>query len=84
MRKFSNAPAGLLHPEFTVKKSIYLFQINIAIPIVFVLIAIYLVIAPIVEDPQIQFLYAAVFVVSGLIFYFPLVHFKLLSIGRLI
>lgn len=59
-----------------------IFQLPIVIPILFVLCALYLVIAPIVEDPQIQFLYAAIFVVGGLIFYFPLVHFKLISIGN--
>lgn len=52
------------------------------IPILLLLIAIYLVVAPIVEEPQMEFLYAAVFVVGGLVFYFPLVHFKLLSIGK--
>ena len=46
------------------------------------LCAIYLVIAPIVEENKIEFLYAALFVVGGLIFYFPLVHFKLVSMGK--
>ena len=50
--------------------------------ILFLLCAIYLVIAPIVEKPKIEFLYAALFVVGGLIFYFPLVHFKLISMGK--
>ena len=54
------------------------------IPILFVLCAIYLVIAPIVQEPKIQFLYAALFVVGGLIFYFPLVHFNLVSMGKLL
>ena len=60
---------------------LYLFgfslQIFILIPIVFVLISIYLVIGPIIDDPQIELLYAFIFIVGGLVFYFPLVVFKL-------
>ena len=55
---------------------IYL-QVFILIPIVFVLISIYLVIGPIIDDPQIELLYAFIFIVGGLVFYFPLVVFKL-------
>ena len=37
----------------------------------------YLVIGPIIEDPKIELLYAFLFIVGGLVFYFPLVVFKL-------
>ena len=37
----------------------------------------YLVIGPIIEDPKIELLYAFLFIVGGLLFYFPLVVFKL-------
>lgn len=47
------------------------------IPILFVLIAIYLVIGPIIESPQIELLYAFLFIIGGLLFYFPFVYFKL-------
>ena len=40
-------------------------------------IAVYLVVAPIVESPKIEFLYAFLFVLSGLLFYFPFVFFGL-------
>ncbi|KAK3086047.1 hypothetical protein FSP39_012620, partial [Pinctada imbricata] len=52
-------------------------KVPIIVPVVFVLIAIYLVIGPIISNPQIEFLYAFLFVIGGLIFYFPFVHFKL-------
>lgn len=41
------------------------------------LIAIYLVIGPIIESPQIELLYAFLFIIGGLLFYFPFVYFKL-------
>ena len=47
------------------------------IPIIMVLVSLYLIIAPIVEDPTIEFLYAAIFVLGGLVFYVPFVYFKL-------
>ena len=49
----------------------------ILIPILFVLISLYLVIGPIIDNPQIELLYAALFIVGGLLFYFPLIVFKL-------
>ena len=47
------------------------------IPIVFVIISCYLVIGPIVQDPKIEFLYAFLFVIGGLVFYIPFVYFKI-------
>lgn len=52
-------------------------KVFILIPIVFVLCSIYLVIAPIIQEPRIEFLYAFVFIVGSLVFYFPFVVFKL-------
>ena len=34
----------------------------------------YLVVAPIIEKPQIEYLYAVFFILAGLIFYVPFVH----------
>lgn len=57
---------------------VFIFQqIPIVIPVVFVLIATYLVIGPIVQKPQIEFLYAFLFVIGGLVFYIPFVYFKI-------
>lgn len=38
--------------------------------------AVYLVLAPIIDQPQIEILYVALFVFSGVVLYFPLVRFK--------
>ena len=39
------------------------------------IISIYLVIAPIVDNPQIEYLYSILFMVVGAIMYVPFVHF---------
>ena len=47
----------------------------ILIPILVLIISIYLVIAPIVDNPQIEYLYSILFMVFGAIMYVPFVHF---------
>ena len=51
-------------------------QVFILIPVIMLLISIYLVVAPIIENPQIGLLYAFLITIGGLIFYFPFVYFK--------
>ncbi|KAK3773862.1 hypothetical protein RRG08_057909 [Elysia crispata] len=53
------------------------YKCPIVIPVVMVIISIYLVLAPIIKEPSIGYLYAALFSVGGLIFYFPFVKYKL-------
>lgn len=48
----------------------------IILPISVLCVSIYLVIAPIINDPRIEFLYAFIFVISGLVFYVPFVVMK--------
>ena len=58
---------------------IYLFglpQVPTFIPVVVLLISAYLVVAPIIQNPRIEFLYATIFIFSGLIFYVPFVVWK--------
>uniref|UniRef100_A0A8B9QEZ7 b(0,+)-type amino acid transporter 1 n=1 Tax=Apteryx owenii TaxID=8824 RepID=A0A8B9QEZ7_APTOW len=50
--------------------------VPIIIPIIVLMAAVYLVLAPIIDQPQIEFLYIVLFIFSGIIFYFPLVRFK--------
>ena len=52
-------------------------QVPIVIPILVLIVAVFLVLAPIVNDPRIEFLYAFLFIVSGLIVYVPFVHYKM-------
>uniref|UniRef100_A0A670ZFZ2 Zmp:0000001267 n=1 Tax=Pseudonaja textilis TaxID=8673 RepID=A0A670ZFZ2_PSETE len=52
------------------------FYVPIIIPIIFLMISIYLVLTPIIDQPQLEFFYVILFIFSGIIFYFPLVHYK--------
>jgi L-type amino acid transporter 9 len=52
-----------------------LLQVPLIIPIVVLTISIYLIAAPIIENPQIEYLYAALFIVAGLVFYVPFVYY---------
>ncbi|ROT74927.1 B(0,+)-type amino acid transporter 1 [Penaeus vannamei] len=50
--------------------------VPIVIPVIVLVISIYLVVGPIIDSPQIEYLYASLFILAGLIFYFPFVFFK--------
>lgn len=54
----------------------FFLQVPIILPISVLCVSIYLVIAPIINDPRIEFLYAFIFVISGLVFYVPFVVMK--------
>lgn len=45
------------------------------IPILVLVISTYLVAAPIIDKPQIEYLYAVMFILFGLILYIPFVHY---------
>jgi len=52
------------------------FTVPIVLPAVMILISMYITILPIVTAPQWPYLYSVIFIVSGLIFYFPFVYCK--------
>uniref|UniRef100_A0A8D2L2G8 b(0,+)-type amino acid transporter 1 n=1 Tax=Varanus komodoensis TaxID=61221 RepID=A0A8D2L2G8_VARKO len=56
--------------------SVFFTQVPIIIPIIFLLACVYLILAPIIDQPQMEFLYVILFILSGVIFYFPLVRYK--------
>ncbi|KAL5022204.1 hypothetical protein ScPMuIL_001359 [Solemya velum] len=62
--------------RWTMKDAHRPIKVPIVLPIIFLLCSIYLVVAPIIEDPRLEFLYAFLFMVGGLVLYFPLVVFK--------
>ena len=45
------------------------------VPVVCFVVSVFLVVAPIVDDPSIELLFAAAFIAAGLFFYVPFVHF---------
>lgn len=52
-------------------------QVPIIIPWVMLIASAYLVVAPIIDKPEWEYLYATLFIVAGLIFYIPFVQYKL-------
>ncbi|ELU11785.1 hypothetical protein CAPTEDRAFT_97936 [Capitella teleta] len=51
-------------------------KIPIFIPVIVVIVSVFLVLAPIINDPRLEFLYVALFILAGVIFYIPFVHFQ--------
>lgn len=51
-------------------------QVPIVIPALVVIVSCYLVLAPIIDKPEWEYLYCTVFIVSGLLLYVPLIYYK--------
>lgn len=49
------------------------YKVPIIIPYVVLIISVYLVVGPIIDKPQIEYLYAVLFILAGLVFYVPFV-----------
>uniref|UniRef100_A0A3Q3KCK2 b(0,+)-type amino acid transporter 1 n=1 Tax=Monopterus albus TaxID=43700 RepID=A0A3Q3KCK2_MONAL len=58
-------------------QSIVNFFVPIIIPILVLIAAVFLVLAPIIDNPQIEYLYVTLFIFSGVIIYIPFIHYKL-------
>lgn len=58
-----------------------IFQVPLAVPVLVVIAALYLVFFPIISNPVIEYLYATIFILSGLFFYFPFVRYKYTAPG---
>lgn len=54
---------------------LYYFQVPIIIPFIVLGISLYLIVAPIIDTPQIEYLYATFFILAGFIFYVPFVYY---------
>lgn len=48
----------------------------IVIPVLVLLMSVYLVVGPIIDDPAIEYLYALAFILVGPLMYIPFVHYK--------
>ncbi|XP_006816949.1 b(0,+)-type amino acid transporter 1-like [Saccoglossus kowalevskii] len=67
---------ALIVMRFTKKDVKRPIKVPIIIPIIVFLASIYLVIAPIIDEPALEYLYATIFIFAGLIFYIPFVYYK--------
>uniref|UniRef100_H2Z9J4 b(0,+)-type amino acid transporter 1 n=1 Tax=Ciona savignyi TaxID=51511 RepID=H2Z9J4_CIOSA len=52
------------------------YRVWIVIPAICFIASLYLIVAPIIEEPQLAYLYATIFILAGLLFYFPFIYFK--------
>ncbi|CAM1308452.1 SLC7A9 (predicted) [Pycnogonum litorale] len=52
------------------------YKVPLIIPVIVMIVSVYLVIAPIVDNPAIEYLYAILFIVAGFVFYVPFVCYK--------
>ncbi|KAM6913092.1 b(0,+)-type amino acid transporter 1 isoform 1-T1 [Xenentodon cancila] len=53
------------------------YNVPLVLPILVLIVAIFLVLAPIIDKPKIEYLYVTLFILSGAIVYVPFIHFKL-------
>ncbi len=69
---------SLVFPVITVLPLFRLFpgQVPLVFPVITLLVSVYLVIAPLVEDPAVEYLVVAVSILAGLLLYFPFVRYK--------
>uniref|UniRef100_A0A8C9FJL3 b(0,+)-type amino acid transporter 1 n=1 Tax=Pavo cristatus TaxID=9049 RepID=A0A8C9FJL3_PAVCR len=74
--QFVHIDVGFVYSSGFGCKVVWRARVPIVIPIIVLVAAVYLVLAPIIDQPQIEILYVAVFVFSGVVLYFPLVRFK--------
>uniref|UniRef100_A0A3B4BJ63 b(0,+)-type amino acid transporter 1 n=1 Tax=Periophthalmus magnuspinnatus TaxID=409849 RepID=A0A3B4BJ63_9GOBI len=51
-------------------------RVPIILPVIVIIAAVFLVLAPIIDSPQIEYLYVALFIFSGVIVYIPFIHYK--------
>uniref|UniRef100_K7FFV0 b(0,+)-type amino acid transporter 1 n=1 Tax=Pelodiscus sinensis TaxID=13735 RepID=K7FFV0_PELSI len=67
---------GLIVMRFTRKELKRPITIPIVIPIIVTMVSILLVLAPIISEPELAYLYCVLFMFGGLIFYVLFIHFK--------
>ncbi|CAL8135455.1 unnamed protein product [Orchesella dallaii] len=74
---YGGAMLAVIVQRFTRPDAHRPYKVPIIIPWVMLIASTYLVIAPIIDEPRWEYLYATMFIVAGLIFYIPFVHYKL-------
>lgn len=67
---------ALIVMRFTRKELPRPVKVPVVLALLMVLVSIYLVLAPIIDKPEFEYLYCTIFIVSGLIFYYIFVYKK--------
>ncbi|XP_069830390.1 b(0,+)-type amino acid transporter 1-like [Dendropsophus ebraccatus] len=52
------------------------YKVPIIIPVIVLIASIYLVLAPVIDSPQMEYLYVTLFILSGVFLYIPVIHYK--------
>lgn len=68
---------ALIILRWTKKDAYRPYRVPIVIPWIVLVLSIYLVAAPIIQNPQVEYVYACLFIASGMFFYVPFVHYRL-------
>ncbi|KAG8445695.1 hypothetical protein GDO86_010468 [Hymenochirus boettgeri] len=68
--------SGLLYSKIKKPDIPRPYKVPIIIPVIVLIASVYLVLAPIIGSPQMEYLYVILFILSGLIVYIPLIHYK--------
>ncbi|XP_029452743.1 b(0,+)-type amino acid transporter 1-like [Rhinatrema bivittatum] len=68
--------AGLLYLKIKKPNLPRPYKVPIIIPIIVLIASVFLVLAPVIDNPQMEFLYVILFILSGIIVYFPFVYYK--------
>ncbi|XP_077587379.1 b(0,+)-type amino acid transporter 1 isoform X1 [Stigmatopora nigra] len=69
--------SGLLYLKIKKPELPRPYRVPIILPILVIIAAVFLVLAPIIDNPQIEYLYVTLFIFSGVIIYIPFIHYKL-------
>ncbi|XP_019731708.1 b(0,+)-type amino acid transporter 1 isoform X2 [Hippocampus comes] len=69
--------AGLIYLKIKKPELPRPYKVPIILPILVLIAAVFLVLAPIIDDPQIEYLYVTLFIFSGVLIYIPFIHYKL-------
>ncbi|XP_034419029.1 b(0,+)-type amino acid transporter 1-like [Cyclopterus lumpus] len=69
--------SGLLYLKIKKPELPRPYRVPIILPILVLIVAVFLVLAPIIDNPQIEYLYVTLFIFSGAIVYIPFIHYKL-------
>ncbi|XP_057377677.1 b(0,+)-type amino acid transporter 1-like isoform X5 [Daphnia carinata] len=73
---YGAAMLALIVMRFTKKDAPRPYKVPIIIPVIVLIISVYLVIGPIVDNPKIEYLYATLFILAGFLLYVPFVYYK--------
>uniref|UniRef100_A0A3Q2YU96 b(0,+)-type amino acid transporter 1 n=1 Tax=Hippocampus comes TaxID=109280 RepID=A0A3Q2YU96_HIPCM len=69
--------AGLIYLKIKKPELPRPYKVPIILPILVLIAAVFLVLAPIIDDPQIEYLYVTLFIFSWVLIYIPFIHYKL-------